>query len=169
MREYVFRIVCFSIAAGVLLIISPEGTRGGLKKHTKLISSLCIVCILINPMAELVDSIRSFDADDINGLFGTDVEGELYEKYDEIYQNYLDGGYGDNIGAAVKDILYERFGILKENCRVLTEFYDSDGDGVREPGKITVILSGNAKFKEPESIKVFISELFECDAAVAVE
>ena len=169
MREYVLSIVCFSIAAGVAMIISPEGTRGGLKKHMRLISSLCIVCILINPLAEVIDTIGAFDADEINGFFGADVEGELYEKYEEIYHNYLDGGYGENIGAAVKDSLYERFGIERENCRVLTEFRDRDGDGVREPSKITVVLSGGAKFKEPDSIKNFISGLFECDAAVAIE
>jgi hypothetical protein len=169
MTEYVFSIVLFSIASGIVLILVPEGTRQGLKKHLKLITSLCLICILISPMAKLMETISSFDGGDINGIFGTDTEGELYDKYNEIYQNYLDGGYGENIGEAVKEALYKRFGIAKENARVLTEFSDKNGDGVREPRKITIVLSGSAIVKEPDSIKKFVSEVFECDTAVAIE
>ena len=120
-------------------------------------------------MAELIQTLSSLDVEDLSGIFDTDSEGELYDKYDEIYQSYLDGGYGENIGEAVKDVLHGRFDIKKDNCRVLTEFADKNGDGAREPKKITVILSGEAKLKEPDSIKTFISELFECDVSVAIE
>ena len=169
LREYVFSIVCFASAVGIALIIAPEGTRRGLKKHLTLISTLCLICLLINPMAELMDTVSALDGAELDELLGIGGEGELYDKYEAIYQSYLDGGYGENIGEAVKDALYGRFGIKKENCRVLTEFADKNGDGAREPRKITVILSGEAKFKEPDGIKTFISELFECEAAVAIE
>ena len=156
LREYVFSIVCFSSAAGIALILVPEGTRQGLKKHLKLLSVLCLICLLINPMAELIQTLSSLDVEDLSGIFDTDSEGELYDKYDEIYQSYLDGGYGENIGEAVKDVLHGRFDIKKDNCRVLTEFADKNGDG-------------EEKLKEPDSIKTFISELFECDVSVAIE
>ena len=169
MREYVFSIVCFSCATGIVLMLAPDGLRQGLKKHVKFIGALCLICILIKPTTELLEAIERLGDEGFSGMLEGESEGELYDKYDEIYKNYLDGGYGENIGEAVKDSLYERFGIEKDNCRVLTEFADKDGDGVREPKKITVILGGNAKFKEPESIKSFISELFDCEAAVAIE
>lgn len=169
MREYVYSVVCFSCAAGLVLMLAPDGVRQGLKKHVKFIGALCLICILIKPTTDFLDAVDRLGKEDFSGILDSESEGELYDKYEEIYQNYLDGSYGENIGEAVKDALDERFNIEKENCRVLTEFSDKDGDGVREPKKITVVLSGEAKFKEPESIKSFVSELFECDAAVAIE
>ena len=167
MREYLYSIVCFTCATGLVLILAPDGVRQGLKKHVKFIGALCLICILIKPTTELLDALDSFGDNGFSGII--DDESKLYDKYEEIYQNYLDGGYGENIGDAVKDSLYERFQIEKKHCRILTEFADRNGDGIREPKKITVILSGSAKFKEPESIKCFVSELFDCEAVVAIE
>ena len=167
MREYVYSIVSFSSAAGLLLILLPSGTRHGLKKHVKLICALCLVCILIDPLSDLIGSIDELFSGDLS--IYEDNGGELYERYEQIYQSYLDGSYGDNIGQVVKDALFEKFDIKRENCRVLTEFYDNNGDGVREPKRITVVLSGEDKFRDPETVKEFLSSVFECEIAAAIE
>ncbi len=167
MIEYVYSIVSFSFAAGLILILIPSGTKQGLKKHVKLISALCLVCILIEPLSNLIESIDEVLSGDL--LTHEDNAGELYERYEQIYQSYLDGSYGDNIGQAVKDALFEKFGIQKKNCRVLTEFHDNNGDGVREPKRITVVLSGEDRFRDPETVKAFLSSLFECAVSAAIE
>lgn len=169
MREYVYSIVSLSSAVGVILMLAPDGVRQGLKKHIKFISALCLVCVLINPVSEFLYTFDDLLHSDHLEFIGGVNEGELYEKYDEIYQSYLEGSYGENIGGAVKDALSEKYGIKKENCRVLTEFYDNDRDGIREPKKITVVLSGLDRFRDPEMIKRFLSDIFNCDVAVAIE
>ena len=96
-------------------------------------------------------------------------EVELRDKYEDIYNKYFEGDYGENIGQAVKDSLYEKFGIANDKCRINVELSDSDGDGIKEPRRITVILNGRAIFKDPEAIKKFISELFKCECKCAIE
>ena len=88
---------------------------------------------------------------------------------EQIYDKYLEGGYSDNVGEAVKEILYERLGVSKENCRVAVSFADKDGDGVREPSKITVILSGKEIFRDPSTVKALIQSLFKCDCECAID
>lgn len=169
LREYVYSVVSFSFAFGLVMILAPDGVRQGIKKHIKLIGALCLVCILIDPVSELLDTLENVSSGNMSEITGGIAEGELYDKYDEIYQSYLDGSYGENIGEAVKDALLKKFDIKKENCRVLTEFHDKNGDGVREPKKITVVLSGADKFRDPEMIKGFLSSLFECNVVAAIE
>lgn len=169
MSEYIYSTVCLAVAVGIVLLIAPDGARQGLKKHIKLIGSLCLICVLIKPTTELLEAIDRLTSEGFSGIFESESESEIYDKYENIYQDYLSGTYGKNIGEAVKDGLLKRFGIAKDECRVISEFEEADSDAVSEPKKITVVLSGNAKFKEPNAIKAFIEELFECDAAVAIE
>lgn len=169
MREYIFAIVCFSFAVGALLLISPDGIRSGLKKHLRLIGSFALICIIIQPASSFLDKIDELSKGDFSGIFEAPQESELYEDYDRIYQDYLEGGYGQNLGSAVKDSLFEKFEIKKENVRVLVEFHEPDGSGIKKPKKITVILSDEAKYKDPEEIKSFVSSVFECQSEVAVE
>ncbi len=166
-REYVYGIVILSAAMSVIFALTPEGRGQGLKKHVRLISSICLLCVLIEPATELIDRLSAM-GEDISGSI-SDSENGLYERYDSIYENYLDGKYGENIGQAVKDALYEKFGIKNENCRVSTEFHYSEKDSVKIPRKITAVLSGRAVYVDPIAVKDFISELFGCEAEVALE
>lgn len=165
MREYVYSTVLVAVALGIVFILSPGGR--GLSKHIRLIASVCFLTVLIYPATSLIDSLRQMGDYVINDI--TQKEEELYDKYKSIYESYLDGAYGDNVGKAVKDVLKEKFDIENEECRVSTEFYYSDKEGVKIPRRITVVLSGKAKFKEPLTIKNFVSELFGCEVNVAVE
>ena len=169
LKTYVYSVVSFSLALGILLLLVPDGVRQGLKKHVKFIGVLCLLCVLINPATALIESLEELLSGDPSIIFGEPREDELYAKYEDIYQSYLDGSYGENVGDAVKDSLFEKFGIKKESCRVLTELSDNDGDGVRTPQKITVVLSGADRFRDPEAIKEFVAEVFGCDSAVALE
>ena len=167
MREYIYVIVVLSAAVGIILVLSPEGRGQGLKKHIRLISSICLLCVLIEPAAELIAALRDAGGSIVGEINKNEVG--LHERYESIYEQYLDGRYGENIGQAVKDALYEKFGIKNENCRVSTEFHYSEKDGVRVPRRIVVVLSGSARLKDPISVKDFVSELFGCEAEVAVE
>ena len=168
MREYVVSVVSFSSALGLVLLIVPDGVRSGLKKHVRLIGALCLICLLISPASKLLDAFDKLSLGDISGLVGNPVSDGLYDKYEEIYNDYVNGSYGENVGDAVKDALFERFSIKRDNCRVMVDLFDN-GDGISEPSKITVVLSGEGILSDPEKIKLFVSELFSCECAVAIE
>ncbi len=165
MSGYVYSIVCIAAAGGIVCIISPDSA---IKKHLKLVCALCLLCVMIAPISNFINNIRDFFDTDGSQIFGETDEG-VRDTYESIYDRYLEGGYSDNIGETVKDILYEKTGISKENCRVNVQFSDKNGDGVREPSKITVILSGSDIFRDPEQINALIAGIFGCECECAID
>lgn len=150
---------------GVVLIASPEGMRSGIKKHMRLICSLCMLCVMIAPVGELVSALRDI-GDRVKEPEG---DGSLESIYESIYEENAESGYSMGIGETVKKLLNESFSVPEEECRVGVEFKDSDGDGFREPCKITVVLSGGSIFKNSRAIEDFISKSFRCDCVCAIE
>ncbi len=167
MNGYIYSIVCVAAAGGIVCIVTPDK---GIKKHIKFVCALCLISVLIAPISGFISGIKDFFEGEGEEIFGSiGEEGELRDKYESIYNKYFEGGYGENIGQAVKDSLYEKFGIENDKCRINVVLSDNDGDGVKEPSKITVILNGDAIFKDPTPIKRFISELFKCECKCAIE
>lgn len=169
MSKYLYSLICTVSAAGIAMILLPGESRSGMKKHVGLICSLCVLCIIITPFSDLINNISGFLESGGEVIFGQIDKEAIYDEYESIYNKYLDGGYGNNIGQAVKDSLHQKFGIPPNRLRVLTEFSDKNGDGAREPCKITVILNGSSIFREPREIEQFISDLFECICVCAIE
>jgi hypothetical protein len=81
----------------------------------------------------------------------------------------MEGGYGENVEKAVKDILGTRFGIPESEISAVVVFADKNGDGVKEVERITVILSGRSIFRDPAEIKGCVSETFACECLCAIE
>ena len=75
-REYVYGIVILSAAMSVIFALTPEGRGQGLKKHIRLISSICLLCVLIEPATELIDRLSAM-GEDISGSI-SDSENGLY-------------------------------------------------------------------------------------------
>jgi len=151
---------------GAVLMISPEGIRSGIKKHMKLICSLCLLCVMIAPLGRLMETLGSLGN---SGNLDIGNESELESMYESIYQGNLTDEFSGSIGEKVKTALYERFSIPGEECRVETNFADRDGDGLREPCSITVILSGLSVFKDPRAVEKYVSETFGCECICAIE
>ena len=149
---------------GIVLIVSPEGIRSGIKKHMRLICSLCMLCIMISPIGEILSGIN-----DIGNKVNFGDGEQLHGIYESIYESRNEEGYNDSIGKAVKAELSEKMSILDKECRVMVEFSDADQDGFREPRKITVILSGSSVFKNPRQVEDYVSEKFGCECVCAIE
>lgn len=167
MREYIFSVVCAAALGGAVIMIAPDGVRSGLKKHVKLVCALCLLCVLIAPGGKLIGVIKD-GFGDIN-FSGPGAENELQSIYESMYEDNLELGFGDGLGELVKDKLFEKFSVPRDGCRVSVSFKDGDGDGFREPLKITVILSGASIFKEPRAIENYISDVFGCECTCAIE
>lgn len=169
MNGYIYSIVCIAAAVGIVCVIAPDGTKSGIKKHLKLVCSLCLLCVLISPVASFINNVRNFLSDGRDAIMDGLNRDELQGSYESIYDKYFEGNYGENVGQAVKRSLSERFGIPESECRVNVGFADNNGDGVKEPSKVTVILGGRSVLRDPKEIKSFVSELLGCECVCAVD
>lgn len=166
MRIYIYYVICIAAISGIVLMIAPEGVRSGIKKHIKLICSLCLLCVMINPISELLGAIENI-GDIENDLGGP--KNELESMYESIYEGNVESNYIGSIGISVKEKLLDEFSISQNECRVEVSFYDADGDGLREPERITVILSGRSVFQDPRKIEAYIEKLYNCKCVCAIE
>ena len=167
LSEYIYSIVSVAAAIGIACAVAPEGTGGGIKKHMKLLCALCFLCVLIGPLTSVLDNLKNAFGE--LGGYTADEESEIREKYERIYNEYLEGGYGENVEEAVKALLTARFGMPEGDVRATVKFADKNGDGINEVEKITVILSGKAVFVDPASIKACIGETFDAECVCAIE
>ena len=165
MRAYIYSVVCMAAMGGIVLAVSPEGVKSGIKKHMRLICSVCILCVMISPLIELISGIKDIGG----GLQGISDDGGLQDFYESIYEDSSGEGIVEAVGDAVKSQLYESFAIDYSDIRVEVELAEGNGDRFREPKKITVILSGMAIFNDPRPIEKLIRERFGCECACAIE
>ena len=167
MSGYIYSIVCVSAAIGIACALSPDGVGGGLKKHIKLVCALCFLCVLIGPFMGVLDGVKNTFEDIGHGLEGDDED--IRSEYDRIYTEFIEGGYGDKIEDAVRELLASELGISEKNVRATVRFEDKNGDGAKEIGKITVILGGKDIFRDPDEIKACIAQTFGCECECAIE
>ena len=165
MRTYIYSIVCMAAVGGIVLIVSPDGIRSGIKKHMRLICSLCMLCVMISPIGEILNGINDIG----NKINDSDEDEQLHGIYESIYESKSDEGYNESIGKSVKAELNKKMSVPEKECRVSVEFSDTDQDGFREPRKITVILSGSSVFMNPRQVERFVAEKFGCECVCAIE
>ena len=125
-----------------------------------------MLCIMINPINELLGMIENIG--DLGGNIGGE-KNELESMYESIYEGNFESNYIGNIGGSVKEKLSDEFSIPQSECRVEVSFDDANGDGLREPKIITVILNGGSIFRDPRKIEEYISKLYNCKCVCAVE
>ena len=167
MKEYVYSIVCLAAAGGLACLLSPEGSGGGLKKHVKLISSVCLLCVLVSPltgiMADLSDWLSGISAEEIVG------SEELESSYEKSYFDNLRSIYGDDLEGAVCHFLKQELGIPEDECRAIVELGNEGGEDAYAPRRITVVLSGRSILRDPSMVKRVVSKAFECECLCAIE
>lgn len=165
MRTYIYSVVCMAALGGAVLIVTPEGVRSGLKKHIRLICSLCLLCVMISPISQVLDGLKNIG----EMIKSPDEEQSLHGVYESMYEEMSESGYSESLGEAVKKELDVSFSIPSDDVRTTVEFSDADGDGFREPIKITVLLSGLSILKDPRKIEQLISEKFDCECVCAAD
>lgn len=164
MKNYLLTLIAASLVAVLVGILSPDGERGGIAKHMKLLTSLFLVCVLINPLQSGIVGLQKLMRGELSlpALDGTEQE------------DYLDEMEGALNGASVNyfcDMLTEtiegQFAIEKGSVRCLVQWEQTDG--TLTPTRVTVVLSGKAVWKDPHAIEAFVTELLGCDCTTAIE
>ncbi len=162
MKEYFIALLAAAILASILALLAPDGK---LSLPLKALLSLFLVCALISPIRSLLQTFENLR----DGSFVFPWEEEApREDYEQQKQEALAQASKEYFTQSLTRMLESEFAIAtgEVSCRVQWE--ETDGEELH-PQQITVLLSGKAIWKDPHTIRTFVSELLECECTVALE
>ena len=164
MKDYLLTLIAAALIAALVGILSPDGERGGIAKHLKLLTALFLICVLISPLCGILTDLKSL-------MDGTLSIPNLTPDTEDDYRQQMDAALDAATESYFTDMLTQtlesQFSIAKGDidCRV---DWTRDGDQIT-PRRVTVILSGKAIWKDPKPIEEFVSELLGCECQTAIE
>ena len=161
-KAYLLSIFATALLITVVDILAPA-SAGGLSKHLKLVLSFVFVCVLISPTVTLAERLLAFS----NGDWEFDIEGDIEDHYSSELQDALDNASRDYFEGMLTQTLCNEFEIAEDDLRVRVD-WDGVGESLR-PQKVTLILSGNAIWKNSAKMEEYVSSLLNCDCVSAIE
>lgn len=154
MKIYIISIVAVSLFASALILLAPEGKNGGISKHLRLLTSLCILAIISEPLISFSKNILSSNAKDMthlltDGLTETDSESVFFESISDYSASQLD--------RQLTRLICEKFSFDDSDVSVTSSYVSTD-EGISF-SSVTVRLSGLAIFKDPRDVEGFVTAL----------
>ena len=165
MTGYFWGLLAFAICCAVVELLAPSGEGGGVAGHIKWMSALCLLCVLVTPIAKVLsgegDLIGRMEAAIDDWL----TEGEqAQDKYDEQWQQQyeeLDVRYAE---AAVSLMLQQRFDILAEDVQVTLQV-DEQKTHITA---VCVGLGGQAIWLNTHEIEAYIEQTLGCECTTYI-
>lgn len=161
MKDYIITLISVSIVCGIVHILTPAGVGDGIRKHVKLISSLCVLCIMIAPIGGFIQSLENSEFN-ILGEYGE--SNTLEDRYDKIYNDMISVYSAEQISKKCEEILRERFSLKEDDVKVMIYFSEEENEPVIS--KSAVILYTGAIGKDPREISECVSELIKCECEI---
>lgn len=161
MKEYILSMVAVCIICIIVKEIFPD--ENSLKGHINLVCGLCILCVMIYPVCNLIRFVSEFD---FSSIVTPDTEyGEKYE-YESVFDNYLCNMQLESIKSEIKNCLKDTCGLHDEDMEIY--LYTENENGKLYIKRVTVSLFGRGVFCDSNKIKTEVQRLCSCEVAVTV-
>lgn len=164
MKVYFLTLLSASLMVALIGLVVPEGKSGGVCKAVKLTTSLFLICVLIVPLKGMIVGCRSLADGDIS--FSGDAPTDAEELRRQAQERLSAASEGYFVQLLTKT-LEEKFSVEPGQLRCSVRF-GGEADALY-PEKVTVILSGQAIWKDPEPIEEFVRSLLGCVCETAIE
>ena len=164
MKAYLISLIATALAVAMVSILTPEGEKGGIAKHVRLLTSLLLITALISPVVGLIDGMRALAEGNLELPW---EENAPQEDYSEQLQGALDTASTTYFTDRLTQTVEEQFEISAGEVRCAVQWEAVDGK--LAPARVTVILSGSAIWKDPAEIEAFVSTLLGCECVSAIE
>lgn len=154
MQGYLITLIGISILISVVGMITPLKE----KKYTRLVCTLCLLCVILKPLPEILGS-EIFPLLSSDGLFednGTEEES----FYQEIYNNTVRGASAQRIAEGLEIMMAKDLSLPVDAFEVRVEIDDSGG--YVNVTKTTVLLKEGAVAKDPHKIVTYLEEMLGC-------
>ena len=162
MQTYVIQILTMSLLCSLVEMLSPVGEREGLRRAVRLVAALCLLCLMIEPLAGVRDVLGTFDL----GAWAAGMEREAEEDYERLMEEKLTVVSREQVEGAVQELLREAFAVGEEECTVTVELEESGGTlAVRG---VWIALRGRAVLCDPREIEAAVKERLGCPCTVSL-
>ena len=158
MKEYFMTLISVVIFSSVIGMIGGES---GAKKYIRLISSLCVLCAILSPMASLLLKGEPI----LDGILA-DRE-EMGENYVEIYHNAValyEIEYAENV---VKESIAAEFSLpssgLEVDIKVVLK------NGILTAEEIWVTLRDSAVLADPKRISEWVRDATDSPCVIVYD
>ena len=164
MKSYLITIITVSICIGIYNIISP--VFHGLEKYSKIIGMLVVLCVIISPVKDLMNT---FDEEWLQNIKDSIVDSDYTEKgeYDEMFTDYLSSFSLEELKKEIENILLEAFEIPNDECEI--SISTESKNGKLAVSRVQILLSGKSIFKNPYSIEEYFEKLLNCTCQVLIK
>ena len=157
MKEFWMTLVGVSLFSGALGILSPKGH----KKYLRLLTGLCLLCVMARPMTTLAEEGLALWED------LSLSEDSLLSDYDEIYNNALQAADAAYLAQYLKAHLCQRISLEDDDISVSVSFGEESGENVLK--RTTVILHAGAVTSDPHAIVEEVESLTRAPCVIVYE
>ncbi len=165
MTQYLMGLFVLGLCCAAVELLAPAGEGGGIARHIKLMSALCLLCVLISPVTTLLRDGESIK-DRLENWVSQWTDGqEMTEDFADRWQTEserLDAAYA---GELIAQMLESEFEIAASDVRVELVLAQS-GETIDE---IRVALTGRAIWVDTHKMEAYIHDTFGCDATIYIE
>jgi hypothetical protein len=154
MKIYIVSIVALSIFASAVILLSPEGKNGGIAKHLRLLSALCLLAVITDPLLSFVKKLSSPSTEDLTHIL---IEGVGESDAEDIFLESISDFSASSLQNELERLICLNFGIDKSDISVSTA-HTKTSDGISF-SSVTVKISGMAILKDPRDIENYVTEL----------
>lgn len=163
MQQYLMGLFTLALCCAVVELLAPAGEGGGIARHIKLMSALCLLCTLTAPLISLLQNSDAWSdllEDWLEGWTETEENTQQWQDRWQAESEALDITYAEQV---VAEMICTKFAL--ETKDVHLELV-ADGATVSE---VRVALSGKAIWVDTHRIEAYIKETFGWQSTIYME
>ncbi len=164
MEGYIITVIGMVLICSFALMLCPDGEGGGLRKYMGLLSSLCVLCVLISPVMAVSDALFNTDGGLFDGIFGDE---NAQERYEEIFEENLIEEGSANMSTGLKNMICRDLAIDSALFDVKVELVADTDKYIAD--KVTVVLYKGAVLVDPHRVIKYVNGLLDCECEIIYE
>lgn len=164
MKHYLIQILTFSLLCSLIEHLTPAGEREGLRRAVRLLTALCMLCLMIAPLREAGDFFTSFDL----GAWARETEQQSQARYEALMEQKLTAVTREQLRAELLTMLSEQFDIGADDCTLTVEFDDGESTEGVTVRQVWISLHGKAVLRDPRAVEAAVTSALGCPCTVSV-
>ena len=163
MKSYLITLLAASLLTILVTLLAPDGERGGISKHVRLIASLFLICTLLSPLQALIRELPRL----LEGDWLPDADTTTDDAYKQRLEDAINQASKDYFTDMLAQTLCTELSVQQEDLRCHVRW--ETGEEMPTPASVTVLLSGGAIWKDPTQICTLVNSLIGCPCEVVIE